>query len=229
MNIGGFQKLTLTDFPGRVAAMIFTRGCNFACPYCHNPELLDGKGGACSPGVILDYLRQRGQFLDGVVITGGEPTLQPDLFGFISRLKSMDLLVKLDTNGSNPHVLRGLLDQGLIDYVAMDIKAGWRNYGLVTGRPGAEASCRKTMEIIRQSGVEYEFRTTVYPAVNDAADLAAIRSTILPGERYNLQEMRTGTCLDDRLNRKARETVEIDVSALSAWKARETVELKIAG
>lgn len=189
MIIGGFQKMTLLDFPGRVAAMVFTRGCNFRCPYCHNPELLDKSRGAdYSTEQILRYLSAKWFFLDGVVITGGEPTIHPGLPDFLRDVKALGLLAKLDTNGSNPMVLKTLLKQGLVDYVAMDIKAGWGNYEKITKLPGIEGNCIRSMGLIRESGVDYEFRTTVFPPVNDTADMAAIRREIKAGEWYYTNE-----------------------------------------
>ena len=229
MIIGGLQKLTLLDFPGRVAVMIFTRGCNFRCPYCHNPELVRDGDGQYTPEMIMEHLRQRKFFLDGVVISGGEPTIHHDLVDFCRQIKDMGLEVKLDTNGSNPLLLKTLLQQKLVDYVAMDVKASWRNYDKVTKLPGIEGNCIKSMDLIRNSGVEYEFRTTVYPPVNDTADLASIRRNMLAGENYYTKPMRTGSCLDDRLNREAVETVEIPAATTALdYHARETVELEIA-
>lgn len=229
MIIGGFQKMTLLDFPGRVAAMVFTRGCNFRCPYCHNPELLDKSRGAdYSTEQILRYLSAKRFFLDGVVITGGEPTIHPGLPDFLREVKALGLLVKLDTNGSNPMVLKTLLKQGLVDYVAMDVKAGWGNYEKITKLPGIEGNCIRSMGLIRESGVDYEFRTTVFPPVNDTADMAAIRREIKAGERYYTNDLRIGNCLDERLNAPARETVELKIPTSLETRARKTVELDIA-
>ncbi len=232
MIIGGIQKLTLLDFPGRVAVMIFTKGCNFRCPYCHNPELIREGGNNLTPQQVLDHIERRKFFLDGVVITGGEPTIHQGLVEFCRKIKEMGLEIKLDTNGSNPMTLKTLLQQGLVDYVAMDVKAGWRNYEKVTGTPGIEGNCIRSMALIREagreSGMEYEFRTTIYPPVNDTLDIASIKNQMLAGENYYTQPMRTGSCLDEELNRKAIETVELNISGTLEHRARKTVELEIA-
>lgn len=227
MRIGGFQKLTLLDFPGRVSAIIFTRGCNFKCPYCHNPEMVLGKCREFSQDEVLNYLKKKRFFLDGLVISGGEPTLQPHLVDFIRKVKALGMQVKLDTNGSYPMVLKTLFAEGLVDYVAMDIKAGWDNYEKISKCRGIEGNCRKSIELIRKSGVEYEFRTTVYPPVNDAADKAAIKAQLLPGEKYTEQKMRTGNCLDPKLNAEPQETMELRLE--EQQRALKTVELPRGG
>ena len=137
MNIGGFLSLSLCDYPGKVAAVVFSNGCNYRCPWCHNGHLLRG---ADSPDhrvipedVILSRLSELKNRLQGVVVTGGEPTIQPDLRNFITRIKTIGLLVKLDTNGSNPSVVRDLVGKGLVDFIAMDVKAPWAKYGFLTG------------------------------------------------------------------------------------------------
>ena len=166
MLIGGFQKSSLIDFKGKIAAIVFTTGCNFSCPYCHNPELVNpdiGQFGArnikeCD---IIDFLKTRKNKLDGVVITGGEPTLQKDLADFIKKIKELNFLVKLDTNGSNPSVVKDYINQGLIDYIAMDIKTSPDEYKKVIRHDIDIEKIEESMKIIVDSPVDYEFRTTV--------------------------------------------------------------------
>lgn len=161
MRISGFQKLTLTDYPGKIASIIFTQGCNYRCSFCYNRSLLETKAGLIDENEILVYLAGRCKVLEGVVISGGEPTIQPDLKQFITKIKQMGFQVKLDTNGSNPEVLKELFKANLIDYVAMDIKTNWPNYPeIVGGAVNYEALCQ-SVHLIKEAGIDYEFRTTI--------------------------------------------------------------------
>ena len=162
MRIGGLQKFSFIDYPNKMAAIIFTQGCNFKCSYCHNPELV-------YPNIykspileqqIFTFLENRKNQLDAVVITGGEPTLQPDLIEFIKQIKQMNFLVKLDTNGSNPRVLEQLLNQKLVDFIAMDIKAPFDKYNLVCCVAVDIFSIKQSINLIKKSGIEFLFRTT---------------------------------------------------------------------
>jgi pyruvate formate lyase activating enzyme len=162
MKISGFQKLTLLDFPGKIACIIFTQGCNFCCSYCQNSLLIPHKNEELiAEEEIFEYLNQRKKILDGIVISGGEPTIQIGLTNFIKRVKELGLLVKLDTNGSNPNLLKQLIEEKLVDYVAMDIKNLLEDYEEVTKCKVNIANIKKSMEILKQGKVEYEFRTTI--------------------------------------------------------------------
>jgi len=189
MQIGGFLKMTLTDYPGYIAAVVFTQGCNFRCTYCHNSELIPNALGSIDEGEVIDYIKGKKYFLDGVVITGGEPTIQNDLVQFIKKIKKMGLLVKLDTNGSRPDVVEELINKNLVDCVAMDLKASWKNYSRVIHREGFENKCRRSFEIIQRSLVQHIFRTTVFPPVNTEEDLNEIRSQLLQPGKYVLQKL----------------------------------------
>ena len=181
MLIAGFQPFSLSDFPGKTAAIIFTQGCNFRCPYCHNKQLWSRTIAAAAGSDtdrIIDWLGRRAGLVDGVVITGGEPTLQPDLESVISRLKEMDLMVKLDSNGSRPEVLLALFQGHLLDFVAMDIKAPLRKYGMLAGVHVDNRAILASIAAIRESGVPHQFRTTWDKARLDEDDLAAIRAMI---------------------------------------------------
>ena len=177
MNIGGFQKVTLIDYPGKIAATVFTVGCNFLCPYCHNSELVDPEKIKNQPRVsereILEFLATRQGLLEGVCVTGGEPTLQNDLPEFIKRIKNLGFLVKLDTNGSNPQVLENLLAKNLVDFVAMDIKAPLEKYKKVVGDKVILANIQRSTELAR-SAPDYEFRTTVLPSLLSSKDILSI-------------------------------------------------------
>ena len=188
MKIGGFQKTTLLDFPGQLAAIVFTSGCNFRCPYCHNASLALGGGDPISEDEVIDYLKLRRGVLDGVSISGGEPLLQKGLIPFILRIRELGLKVKLDTNGSMPSVLSGLLEDGLIDYVAMDIKGSRQSYESCTGVEGVNLmEVDKSIHLIMESGVDYEFRTTVTRELHSANDIADIAEWIKGAKRYYLQ------------------------------------------
>ncbi len=151
MKIGYVQKTSFIDYPGKISAVVFAQGCNFRCPYCHNPELVDPER-FCDNLLMEDvyaYLEKRKGKLDGVVITGGEPTLQSDLMPFIQRVKSLGYLVKLDTNGSRPRVLQNIIQKGILDYIAMDIKAPFEKYSRVTGLLVNITQIKKSISIIK--------------------------------------------------------------------------------
>ena len=193
MLICGFQKTTLLDFPGHVAATIFTGGCNFLCPYCHNMELVLRPGDyKLSEEEIWAFLKKRRGILEGVCITGGEPTLQRDLKEFICKLKELGYLVKLDSNGYRPEELKGLLRDGLLDYVAMDVKAGRENYAKVAGVPGLDvARIDESIHLLmEQEHVPYEFRTTLVGGLHKAEEVEEIARWIAGAKAYYLQSFR---------------------------------------
>jgi len=204
MNLASWLPTTLIDYPGRVAATLFTSGCNFRCPFCHNPELvLPERVAALSildEEEILGEIERRRGFLDGIVLTGGEPTLQPDLPAFAECLKARNVLVKLDTNGSRPEVVRTLLDDGLIDYVAVDIKAPRDRYEEYAGTAVDPWDIERTIRIVVDGAADYEFRTTVAPGLT-VSDIESIADWIGTAQRYVLQAFRvppedTKTLLD---------------------------------
>lgn len=190
MQIHGFQKLTLTDFPGRMASILFTGGCNFRCPYCHNGELvLRPDDFPCyTDEEIFGFLEKRRGMLDGVVISGGEPTLQKDLPEYAAKIKALGYLVKLDSNGTRPEVIRHLVEHGLVDYVAMDIKNDLEHYGETIGRPGYDTSkVAESVEYLLSGAVDYEFRTTVTLETHSEKNFLAIADLIKGTGRYYLQ------------------------------------------
>jgi pyruvate formate lyase activating enzyme len=198
MKIGGFQRFSLLDYPGQLAAIVFTQGCNFRCPYCHNPALV--KPELFEPELntewVLRFLYRRRKKLGAVVITGGEPTLQEDLIPFLKLLKAMRYKVKLDTNGSLPGLLQSISDQNLVDYYAMDLKAPLYLYKTITRSEIQEDTINDSMEIIRRAGVPYEFRTTFFDLILGSKDLYAMQKILKPGDRYILQECRYGCNLE---------------------------------
>ena len=190
MVISGLQKLTLLDYPGHTACTVFTPRCNWRCPFCHNAALVlrPQEQPPMDPEEFFSFLRKRKGLLDGVAVTGGEPTLYADLPDFLRRIKDMGFAVKLDTNGTHPAMLRAILEAGLADYVAMDIKAGRGNYSAVTGtlRPGLDA-VEESVALLRQSGTAHEFRTTVVEEFHTAGDIEAVARWIAGAKRYFLQ------------------------------------------
>ena len=188
MKIGGLLKFSMIDFPGYISAIVFTQGCNIRCKYCHNPELLPISGDTSySEEEILYYLEKRKNCLEGLVITGGEPTLQPDLKDFIKRVKSFGYKIKLDTNGTNPQMVRELINEHLVDFIAMDIKAPFEKYHLVCG-PVNTARVKETMSLIIESGIAYQFRTTYYKKVLNDSDIEIIKSMCPDISKFKLQE-----------------------------------------
>lgn len=189
MNIQGFQKLTLLDFPEKTACTVFTGGCNLRCPFCHNASLvLMPNENDSAENAVLEYLEKRRGIIDGVCITGGEPLMQPDLLSFIEKCKAIGVAVKLDTNGAAPQRLKEILSSGKVDYVAMDIKASPKNYNKATGVGFGFELFLKSIEIIRQSGIPYEFRTTAVKGLHNIDDFEDIARLLNKEEKYFIQK-----------------------------------------
>ena len=197
MHIGGMQKLTLLDYPGKVACTVFLSGCNLRCPYCHNPGLvLPDQINA--PGIpeseVFAFLEQRKGKLDGICITGGEPTLQPELPGFLEKLRELGYAIKLDTNGTYPGMLKGLLRDGILDYVAMDIKNSPQRYAETCGGADVLSRVRESVDLLLDSSIEYEFRTTVCKPLHTEKEMEEIGHWLGGAKRYFLQPfVDTGT------------------------------------
>ena len=198
MIIGGLQRTSLIDYPGKVAAVVFTMGCPFRCHYCHNPGfVIPERFVEPTPErYVIGFLRSRIGKLDGVVVTGGEPTIQRDLPDFLAEVKGMGYQVKLDTSGINPNVLVELIGDGLVDYVAMDIKAPLNRYSEVAGAEVSEGAIRKSIEVIERSGIDYEFRTTVVREQLSGDDIMSIAESIKGAKRYVLQRFRGAVTLN---------------------------------
>lgn len=194
MKIHGLQKMTLLDFPGHVACTVFLGGCDFHCPFCHNYELVDGSAPAVmDEGELFAFLEKRRGLLDGVAVTGGEPCLRPDLPDLLRRIRAMGFGVKLDTNGTHPALLRAILDEGLADYVAMDIKNRPEKYAQTVGLASVDlAPIRESVRLLMQGQTDYEFRTTVVDELHEEGDFEAIGAWIAGARRYFLQ------CFTDR-------------------------------
>ena len=189
MNIHGLQKMTLLDYPGVVACTVFLGGCDFRCPYCHNAELLDpGFPLLMEDGELLAFLKKRQGLLDGVAVTGGEPLLQAGLPGLLRSIRALGYKIKLDTNGSQPGRLKAVLDEGLVDYVAMDIKNSPERYGLTVGREDFDVTpIRQSVRLLMEGPTDYEFRTTAVAELHDDASFRAIADWIAGARRYFLQ------------------------------------------
>lgn len=202
MLLSGIQKFTLLDFPGHIACILFTGGCNYRCGFCHNPEfvlpeeLAKLRKNFIPEEAALNFLKKRRGMLDGVVISGGEPTIMPDLERFIRKVRNLGFAVKLDTNGNHPEVLRSLIGKGLVDYVAMDFKTSLSGYRALVGNGADEMKLRESIELLKEGAVEYEFRTTLIREVHTPAILKTMCKTLSGVKRLYLQTFRSGITLD---------------------------------
>ena len=190
MEIHGIQKLTLLDYPGHTACTVFTGRCNFRCPFCHNASLVlhPSEQPTVEPEELFTLLRRRKGLLDGVCITGGEPTLQKDLPQLCEEIKALGFLVKLDTNGTHPELLASLMERGLVDMVAMDIKSSREHYARLCGVPGFDtAPIEESAAMLMQGNVSYEFRTTLVRELHEKEDMDAIGAWLKGAEAYFLQ------------------------------------------
>ncbi|MFA5009542.1 MAG: anaerobic ribonucleoside-triphosphate reductase activating protein [Candidatus Paceibacterota bacterium] len=194
--IGGLQKVTLVDYPGKIACTIFLSGCNFRCPFCYSKELVLPESIKNHPRIseaeIFSFLEQRKDLLEGVVLCGGEPTINLDLPDLCRKIKNLGFYLKLDTNGSNPEMLEKLIDEKLIDYIAMDIKAPLtqEKYDYFTGVSLPIEKIKKSIDLIKKSGIDYEFRSTIVPGLHTREDIIQMAKDIAPANRYFLQQFR---------------------------------------
>ena len=189
MNIQGFQKLSLLDFPGKTACTIFCYGCNFLCPFCHNALLVTEKPDSfISEEEIFSFLSKRQGILDGVCVTGGEPTLQKDLKAFLKKIKDMGFAVKLDTNGYKPDLLKEIIDEGLCDYVAMDIKNSLEKYSITAGKEIDTAKILESISLLKENKIPFEFRTTVVKEYHTEKDITEIAHLIKDDVPFFLQQ-----------------------------------------
>lgn len=191
MRLGGFLKNSFIDYPGKVGCVLFTAGCNYHCPYCHNPELVIGAASPVAPDAVLEFLESRVGLLDGVVISGGEPTLQAGLPAFCSTIRKMGFPIKLDTNGSRPAVLDALLASGDLDYVAMDLKTDPRRYAPLISEENHPEALMRSIDLLRSSGVDHEFRITCVRPLLDRDILRDLCALIKGAPLLALQQCRT--------------------------------------
>lgn len=212
MKISGFDKLTLLNYPDKVACTIFTSGCNLRCPFCHNSGLVTNNYNEISFDSIYEYLKKRVGILDGVCITGGEPLIHADIKDYIKKIKDLGYLVKIDTNGCNPKLLKELIDLKLVDYIAMDIKNIYSKYDITSGVKVNIDNIKKSISIIENSGIDYEFRTTIVKEFHSTQDIKEILSYISSNSNYYIQNFKNS---NDVFNRN-----------LSSFSEKELVEMK---
>ncbi|TDO94706.1 pyruvate formate lyase activating enzyme [Halanaerobium saccharolyticum] len=231
MRLAGLQKTSVIDFPDQISAVVFTQGCNFHCSYCHNSQLIPLKlpsGKELMPeSYFFGFLEQRQNLLDGVTITGGEPLLQSDLKDFLFKIKNdYNLLIKLDTNGSNSSELKKLMEADLIDYLAVDLKFSWSNYKQLA--PEALVSeIKSSVELIIDSNLDYEFRTTVVPSLHDKEELEKIAQQIKGAEKYFVQNFRPVNTLDPGLkDQRSFAPSELEKFKLAAEKYLKNVQIR---
>ena len=203
MILGGLNKFSLIDYPGKISCIVFTQGCNLKCPYCHNGQLITAiKKDLLKEEAFFEWLEKRKKQLDAVVITGGEPTIQSDLDMFALKIKEMGLLVKLDTNGTNPFVLEYLISNKLVDYIAMDVKATFEKYDAITDSKINTTDLKHSMEIISKSGIEHQFRTTYVKSFLSEDDIKKIKESLPLGSLLTLQDYRESYAWNkDKMNK----------------------------
>jgi len=203
MKIGGLEKFTLIDYPGKISAIVFTVGCNFRCPFCHNPSLVEETEETdIKTEEVLTFLKKRIGSLDAVTITGGEPTMHKDLIPFMRKIKKLGFLIKLDSNGTNPLVLKKVIKEKQVDYLAMDIKSSPEKYMQTVGRPIEIKKIKESVNIIMKSGIPYEFRTTVVKALLPEEDFPKIGEFIKGAEKYFLQKFIPTKILNPQFKKK---------------------------
>lgn len=205
MKISGLQKLTLIDWPGKLACTVFLTGCNFHCPWCYSRELVlpeEIKKQLKIPEKdFFNFLKKRKELLEGVVLCGGEPTINKELPIFAKKIKKLGFLVKLDTNGSNPKMVKELIDRELIDYVAMDVKLPKERYPEIFARKAKIEDIEKTIKILKEAKIDYEFRTTIVPTIHQKEDILKIAHWIKPAPKYYLQNFRPEKTIDSSFER----------------------------
>jgi len=233
MKIGGIQKLTLLDYPEKTAAIIFVAGCNFRCGFCHNPQFVDPKSVAEIKDFLIPeekffkFLETRKGLLDGIVVSGGEPTIFPDLPEFMRKIKEQGFLTKLDTNGTNPEMIKKLLDEKLVDFIAMDLKMTPEKYEEIVGVKVDAKKIKESIEIILNSKIPHEFRTTVLREFHDEVEIAGIAKLIKGADKFALQNFRNEKTLDPKFHEFHEFThAELEKFKTMAEKFVESVEVR---
>jgi pyruvate formate lyase activating enzyme len=197
MKIGGFQKTSLLDYPDKISAIVWTVGCNFRCPFCYNKELVVGNPKLISEDDIFSFLEKRKGLLEGLVITGGEPLMQKDIVEFLTKVKKLGYLIKIDTNGMYPDMLEDLIDKKVVDYVSMDIKSPKKKYDSLAGKKVDFKKIEKSVDIIKKKVADYEFRTTFVPALLDKNDILEIGKWLKGSKKFYLQKFKNNVELID--------------------------------
>lgn len=218
MKIGGLQKVTLVDYPGKIACTIFLSGCNFKCPFCYSKELVLKEEIDNHPEIkekeLFSFLRERKGMIDACVICGGEPTINHEIIQFIRKIKDLGYLIKLDTNGYCPDKLKELIDQNLVDYIAMDIKSCFKDYSLAAGVNVDISRIKESIELIKNSGIDYEFRTTIVPKIHTKESIIEMANDIGGAKKYFLQTFRS-----------EKETIDPEFSKLKPFPEEELKEI----
>ena len=218
MRLGGLMKMTLLDFPGHIACTVFTLGCDFRCPFCHNATLVTHPEEGLTVDELLSFLKKRQGILDGVCVTGGEPLLHGDLPDLLLKIRELGYAVKLDTNGAHPEALRAVVSRGLVDYVAMDIKNSPAKYPMTVGLPAMPAGVRESAAYLLAGGVPYEFRTTVVEELHEPEDFEAIGKWIAGAERYFLQRFTdSGDLIGEGMSAPSVEKMEACLAAVRPY------------
>ena len=230
MKIGGLQKTSLIDFPDKVSAVVFLQGCNFRCPFCHNPELVIGSRFAkpMDEAEFFAFLDKRKRQLDGIVVSGGEPTVHADLPEFLRKIRSYGYAIKIDTNGSNPAMLREMLDGKLLDFVAMDLKGDPDHYEDYCGAKIPGDAVRESIRMIMQCGLPYEFRTTAVPGQHTIEKLKALALLVKGARRYAIQAFRPEICLNPEFEKLPRYDMA-EVRANRSWFEAQVQAFEIRG
>ncbi|MEM7821490.1 MAG: anaerobic ribonucleoside-triphosphate reductase activating protein [Candidatus Aenigmatarchaeota archaeon] len=229
MIIKGYIPTTLIDYPGKIASIVFLPRCNFRCPYCYNVELVNDSEELeiISEDEIFEHLKLNKDWIEGVVLTGGEPCIHQDLPAFIKKIKELGFLVKLDTNGTNPKMLKELIEEKTIDYIAMDIKAPLEKYEDVARVKVNKEDIKKSIDIIRSSGIDYEFRTTVLPTLLKKRDMEKIGVWLKGSKKFFIQQFRPGKTLDKKFqNEKPYSLEDLDEFREILKKFIENVEIR---
>ena len=195
MKIGGLQKTSLLDYPGILSAIIWTAGCNFRCPFCYNKQLVLGKTEIISEETILSFLEKRRDVLEGLSISGGEPLLQEDIVDFTEKVKKLNYLIKIDTNGAFPEKLKELIDKKLVDYVSMDVKAPKEKYAQLAGVKIDISKIKQSVDLIKNEAPDYEFKTTIVPGLLDKKDIVEIAKWLEGSKQFYLQQFKSDSPL----------------------------------
>ena len=218
MRLGGLLKMTLLDFPGRIACTVFTAGCNFRCPFCHNASLVTHLDEDIAVDDFFSFLKKRQGMLDGVCVSGGEPLMQPEMADFLANIRALGYATKIDTNGAYPDKLRALIEGGLVDYVAMDIKNSPAKYAQTIGLSSVPAGVEESVSLLRLGIVPYEFRTTVVDELHEPEDFAAIGQWIAGAPRYFLQKFTdSGDLIGEGLSAPSNEKLRACLAAVAPY------------
>jgi pyruvate formate lyase activating enzyme len=204
MHIKGFQKTSFIDYPGKICSLVFLGNCNFRCPYCHNPDLI--RKAEVLPTIpeddVLEFIEKKAKWIDAICITGGEPSLDRSIVDLIIKIKKKGFLVKFDTNGTNPEILKEMIKRKLIDFVAMDIKNPLKKYEEITKTKTDIKKIKQSIEIIKKSGIDYEFRTTILPKHHTEKEVLDIAKDLKSAKKFVLQNFKPGKCLDETYNKE---------------------------